>query len=155
METPVGRVVAFRCSPRPPAFSSQLDNSDCGSKMMPSEARPRVLVVDDDKRLTDALSVVLRQHGFDTITAYSGSEAIQIALKSPPDFILMDVMENGINGVDAAIAICEVLPSCRILLMSGVSNAVNRLDKSSKRGHRFDLMTKPVLAASLLDMFGR
>ena len=113
--------------------------------------KARVLVVDDDKRLADSLALVLAQHGFSVSAAYGGSEAVESALKSRPDFIVMDVMMIGIDGVDAAIAICETLPRCRILLMSGAEDAVKRLDKGSRRGHRFELLMKPVLTASLLD----
>lgn len=112
---------------------------------------PRVLVVDDDRKLADALSVVLNQHGFNTIAAYSGADAIQRALREPPDFIVMDVMMSGIDGVDSAIAICEILPRCRILLMSGAESARQRLEKGSIRGHTFELMMKPVLTDSLLE----
>lgn len=110
----------------------------------------RVLIVDDDRKLADTLSVVLNQHGFSTSVAYSGPEAIETALRSPPDFIVMDVIMNGIDGVDAAIAICEILPHCRILLMSGAEDAKQRLDKGTRRGHSFEFMMKPVLAPFLL-----
>jgi DNA-binding response OmpR family regulator len=119
---------------------------------MPSgSATPRVLVVDDDQRLADSLAVILNRNGFSTIAAYSGREAVEAALKSPPDFILMDVMMNGIDGVDAAIAICEIIPQTRILLMSGAEEAIQRLEKGSCRGHFFELMMKPLAPASLLD----
>ena len=119
---------------------------------MPGFSTPCVLVVDDDKRLADALAAVLNRHGFNTKTAYSGSEAIEAALKSRPDFILMDIMMKGIDGVDAAIAICETLPHCRIVLMSGAESALQNLEKGSRRGHHFEFFMKPITASSLLDM---
>lgn len=119
---------------------------------MPTESTFRhVLVVDDDRRLADALAVVLNQHGFATSAVYSGAEAIQSAIKTPPDFIVMDVFMNDIDGVDSAIAISETLPHCRILLMSGSEDARRRMEKGLRRGHSFELLTKPVLADSLLD----
>lgn len=119
--------------------------------MPAGSATPQVLIVDDDRKLADALSLVLGQRGYDTRVAYSGPEAIQTALTSPPDYIVMDIIMNGIDGVDAAIAICEILPECRILLMSGAEDAMQRLDKGSVRGHHFELLRKPVLADCLLD----
>lgn len=112
---------------------------------------PHVLVVDDDRKLADALAVVLNQRGFRTSVAYSGAEAIHSALKAPPDFIVMDVYMNGIDGVDVAIAISETLPHCRVLLMSGAADAIHKLEKGSQRGHSFELLMKPVLADSLLE----
>lgn len=119
---------------------------------MPGPSTPCVLVVDDDKRLADALAAVLNGHGFNTMTAYSGADAIVAALQSRPDFILMDVMMKGIDGVDAAIAICETLPHCRIVLMSGAESALQNLEKASQRGHHFDLFMKPITASSLVEM---
>lgn len=111
-----------------------------------------VLVVDDDRKLADALAVVLEQNGYSATVAYSGSDAIRSALKAPPDFILMDIRMRGIDGVDAAIAVSETLPHCRVLLMSGATDASQILRKASRRGHSFEVLTKPVLTDSLLDM---
>lgn len=114
----------------------------------------RVLVVDNDRKFADCLASILNEKGFDASAVYSGEEAIRSALKAPPDFITMDVMMGGIDGVDAAIAICEVLPSCRIVLISGHDDAVRRLDKACRRGHTFELLTKPIEANLLLNRLG-
>lgn len=119
---------------------------------MPGSSSPfRVLVVDDDLRIADTLALVLRQNGFDARAAYSGPEAIEAALKSPPNFIVMDVFMGDIDGVDSAIAITEALPHCRILLISGHVDALQRLTKGTARGHNFDLMMKPIQIPALLD----
>ena len=112
---------------------------------------PHVLVVDDDKTLADSLAAVLEQHGFHASVAYSGADAVQCALHAPPDFILSDIFMEGIDGVDVAIAITETLPRCRVLLMSGAADTSRTLDKAQRRGHNFEVLTKPVLTDSLLD----
>lgn len=113
--------------------------------------RSRVLVVDDDRKFADSLTIILNQAGFDANAVYSGSEAIRTALTFPPDFIVMDVVMDEIDGVDAAIAICEWLPHCRILLISVELESLQRLAKASIRGHQFDLLMKPVQISLLLD----
>lgn len=114
-------------------------------------ARPRVLVVDDDRNLADTLVSILNRSGFSATAAYSGPEAIQRALMFPPDCILMDVFMEGIDGVGAAIAIRETVPACGILLISGCEDAARRLEKSRVRGHDFELQMKPIEPAWLLD----
>lgn len=117
---------------------------------MPSS---RVLVVDDDRKYADSLAVILNQTGFAANAVYSGSEAIRTALRFPPDFIVMEVMmdEDEVDGVDAAIAICELLSHCRIVLISAELEAFKRLAKASVRRHRFELLMKPVQISLLLD----
>lgn len=114
-------------------------------------ARPRVLVVDDDRTFVGTLVCSLYENGFDARGAHSAREAIEAALKYPPAFILMDVMMDGIDGVDAAIAICETISDCHIMLISGHENARNLLRKASARGHEFELLMKPIETAHLLD----
>lgn len=109
-----------------------------------------MLVVDDDKSLADSLVIVLNRSGFAATAAYSGPEAIHRAVTFPPDCILMDVFMEGIDGVDAAIAIRETIPACGILLISGCEEAAQRLEKSSVRGHDFELLMKPIEPAWLL-----
>lgn len=72
-------------------------------------ARPRaplqtdytVLIVDDSRTVLHALTVVLEQGGFKTITAADGEEAIKIAKENDPDVILMDVIMPGMTGYQA------------------------------------------------------
>lgn len=111
-----------------------------------------VLVVDDDSTFADALVSLLFAEGLTATAVYSGPEAIASALRSAPDFIVMDVVmdRDGIDGVDAAIAICETAPIPCILLMSGHPRAEERLAKASARGHVFELLAKPIQFAMLL-----
>lgn len=123
------------------------------AKMKDAAAIPRVLVVDDDTAFADMLVSLLNSNGLSAKAAYSGREAIESALKSLPDFVLMDVIMDGIDGVDAAIAICETIPVPRVLLISGHPDAHKRLAKGILRGHDFELLMKPVQFARLLQKF--
>jgi CheY-like chemotaxis protein len=123
------------------------------AKMNGRSAIAHVLVVDDDRTLANTLVSLLNNAGLRAKAAYSGPEAIESALRSAPDFVLLDVIMDGIDGVDAAIAICETMPSTRVLLMSGHPDALNRLAKGSVRGHDIELLMKPVQLALLLQRF--
>lgn len=123
---------------------------DQSAKMMVPSENPRVLIVDDDRNFADTLVSVLNSHGVEAEAAYNGAEAIERALTTLPDFILIDVVMEGIDGVDAAIAICETTPAPRVLLISGHPDAHRRLKKGSVRGHDFAFLVKPLQLTSLL-----
>jgi CheY-like chemotaxis protein len=61
----------------------------------------RILVVDDEAEIRDVLSVLLSSEDLDVDTATNGREAIQMALESPPDMILMDIHMPVLDGVKA------------------------------------------------------
>ena len=51
--------------------------------------RHKILVVDDEHVIASTLATILGYQGFETATAYSGEEAIQVACSFQPNFILM------------------------------------------------------------------
>jgi twitching motility two-component system response regulator PilH len=60
-----------------------------------------VLIVDDSPTEQHVISSMLEKHGFETVMASDGEEAIQIAESAKPDVILMDVVMPGMNGFQA------------------------------------------------------
>jgi DNA-binding response OmpR family regulator len=58
----------------------------------------KVLVIDDDKELTDLLRIVLEPKGFEVITSNSGLEGIETAHQLQPDVIVLDLLLPGIDG---------------------------------------------------------
>jgi two-component system phosphate regulon response regulator PhoB len=60
----------------------------------------RILVVDDERDLTDLLAFNLQRAGYDVIPAYNGSDAIDIARRDIPDLIILDLMLPGMDGTE-------------------------------------------------------
>ena len=58
--------------------------------------------------------------------------------------LVSDVVMDGMNGIEAAIAVCGFLPQCTVLLMSGNNDTSRLLSEAEGRGHRFDILAKPV-----------
>jgi two-component system, OmpR family, response regulator MprA len=63
----------------------------------------RVLVVDDDRAVRDALRRVLTLDGYDVQSAEGGAEAIEAVAQSVPDAVVLDVGMPGIDGIE----VCE------------------------------------------------
>jgi two-component system KDP operon response regulator KdpE len=59
----------------------------------------RVLVVDDEPQIQRALAINLRARDYEVYTAASGTEALMVAAKHPPDVVLLDL---GLPDMDGA-----------------------------------------------------
>jgi DNA-binding response OmpR family regulator len=60
----------------------------------------RVLVVEDERTLADALAEGLREDGFAVVTAADGLQAFDLALPGRFDLIVLDLMLPGLSGLD-------------------------------------------------------
>ena len=58
-----------------------------------------ILVVDDEKPIVEILVYNLQKEGYDTLEAYDGETAIQLALEKKPDLILLDIMLPRVDGL--------------------------------------------------------
>lgn len=130
-----------------PAISRQESNSTD-----PRAREPRVLVVDDEKRIADSLCEILQSSGFQAIAAYDGWTALDAAARFNPDYLLSDVLMPRMNGVELAIAIRQACPKAKILLFSGQAGISEILEDGKKRGFTFDLVSKPIHPLKLVEM---
>jgi DNA-binding NarL/FixJ family response regulator len=80
----------------------------------------RVLIVDDHALFRRGLQMVLEgETDIDVVgEASDGHEAIERAEKTSPDVVLMDVRMPKRSGIEATRAIKEILPSCKILMLT-------------------------------------
>ncbi len=115
-----------------------------------NSAKPRVLVVDDERVIADTLAIILNQSGFNATAVYSGEKAVEMAETLRPDMVISDVIMNDLNGIDAAIQIRAMLPGCKILLFSGQAATADLLDRVRSQGHEFEILAKPVHPQDLL-----
>jgi YesN/AraC family two-component response regulator len=57
--------------------------------------------------------------------------------------MITDIFMPGMDGVETAIQLREVLPSCRVLLLSGHIKAFEYVESARQRGYDFELLRKP------------
>jgi CheY-like chemotaxis protein len=84
----------------------------------------RILVVDDDPVIRDLLSDVLEAEGYDVFQAANGQVAVEIARRSRPHLILMDLMMPVLDGSSAIriLKSADETRRIRIIVMSAVMN---------------------------------
>ena len=58
----------------------------------------KVLIVEDDRPLSQAIQVILKKEGISFLAAYDGEEALELAISEKPDLILLDLMLPKIDG---------------------------------------------------------
>ena len=66
-----------------------------------------ILIIEDEKPISDIIKFNLQKEGFDILTAYDGKEGLEMALSANPDLILLDIMLPGMNGFDVCKKIRE------------------------------------------------
>lgn len=118
--------------------------------MSDNPGKPKVLVADDERVIADTLAIILNQSGFSATAVYSGEKAVEAAKLLQPDMLISDVIMTDLNGIDAAIQIRALLPSCKILLFSGQAATADLLDRARTQGHEFEILAKPVHPQDLL-----
>jgi len=118
--------------------------------MPETNAKPKVLVADDERVIADTLSMILNQSGFEARAVYSGEKALELATTFEPDMLISDVIMADLNGIDAAIRIRSLLPSIKILLFSGQAATADLLEKARTQGYEFEILAKPVHPQDLL-----
>jgi CheY-like chemotaxis protein len=110
----------------------------------------KVLVADDERVIADTLVIILNQAGFEATAAYNGLAAVELAESLAPDMLISDVIMPELSGIEAAITIRRILPSCKILLFSGQAATADLLDKARTQGYEFEILAKPVHPQDLL-----
>ena len=74
----------------------------------------RILIVDDHPLTREALSSLLRAHGFDVLgCASDGEEAIVEASRLKPDLVLLDLSMPGLDGLGALPRLRQASPRAR------------------------------------------
>src|ERR1700734_1624598 len=111
---------------------------------------PKVLVVDDEQMIADTLKAILTRSGYDARATYCGEAAVETARNFQPDMLLTDVAMPGINGIETAIKVREMLPHCKVLLFSGQVATADLLEKARAQNLDFELLCKPIHPSDLL-----
>jgi two-component system phosphate regulon response regulator PhoB len=112
--------------------------------------KPRILVVDDDAFIRRPLESILRNEGFEPLTAVDGPECLERLSEARPDLIILDVMMPGRDGFDVCKTIKQEVEyaDIPIILLSARGQEHDR-----ERGlclGASEFMTKPYSPAQLV-----
>jgi two-component system, OmpR family, phosphate regulon response regulator PhoB len=63
-------------------------------------AKPRILIIEDERGLTEVLTYNLQREGYDTLVAHDGLEGLRKAQTNPPDLVILDLMLPTMDGLE-------------------------------------------------------
>ncbi len=94
-----------------------------------SDAPQRLLLlVDDDPAFNRILGRALGQRGFTVLSAHSSSEALDLASRHEPEFVILDLNLAGESGLRLIQPLLEVTPEARILVLTGYASITTAVD---------------------------
>lgn len=85
-----------------------------------------ILVVDDEKEITDAIEIYLKNQNYNVFKAYDGQEALVIFEREKIDLIIMDIMMPNLDGKDATVKIREK-STIPIIMLSAKSEDMDKI----------------------------
>jgi two-component system OmpR family response regulator len=107
----------------------------------------KILVVEDDRNLSDTLKYNLRKDGYDVVTAGDGVEALDAARREKPDLIILDLMLPKLSGFE----VCRILRkdmTVPILILTAKTDETDKIVGLEIGAD--DYMTKPFSLRELL-----
>jgi len=111
---------------------------------MPGE---KILIIDDDKPISDLIKSYLSKEGFLPLTAFDGKEALDVLQEQNPDLIILDVMLPSIDGMELCLEIRKK-SNVPIIFLSCKSEEIDKIIGLSAGGD--DYMTKPFMPGELI-----
>lgn len=109
----------------------------------------RVLVVDDDRRMTRTLADILALAGHEVVEAWSGLQALECIQAQNFDCVLTDIQMPGMDGVELHRHIYRERPGLPVVLMTAY--AANQLIRQGVEDGVVGALDKPLNIAHLLD----
>jgi len=117
--------------------------------MAATATQPKVIVIDDQPVIADTLAEILKQNGYDAVALHSGEEALNWVTRSQPAIVLSDIRMHKINGIQAAVHIRTLYPTCRIILFS--ASAINESEQAAIDECGFEFLHRPLHPKEVLN----
>lgn len=112
------------------------------------ESAGRVLVVDDDVEVREALQRILRKENLEVTTAADGGEALTLFTQGRFDLVISDLIMPVMDGLTLLREIRHIDPDARVLIMTAYGGWDSYLD--AMNAGAFNYVTKPIKREELL-----
>lgn len=108
----------------------------------------RLLIVDDEKGIRDALAQVFEYEGQEVRVAEDGPDALLVANTFQPDLVFLDVKMPGMDGLEVLARLGDESPGSLVIMISGHGTIETALE-ATRRG-AYDFLEKPLDTDRLL-----
>jgi two-component system, NtrC family, nitrogen regulation response regulator NtrX len=108
----------------------------------------RILVVDDEKDIVEAIADILALEGYAVLKAYRGYDAVKTAVKEKPDLVILDVKMPIMDGMDTLHELRQKGFEKPVIIISGHGDVKTAVE--AVRLGAFDFLEKPLSRNGLL-----
>jgi DNA-binding NtrC family response regulator len=93
------------------------------SRTAPERSLGRILVVDDDPSVVSILTKYFSDAGYSVDAAAHGGDALIAVSQYQPDVVVLDILMEGLNGVQVLEQIRSLDPKIRVIMITGSGDA--------------------------------
>jgi two-component system response regulator AtoC len=104
--------------------------------------KPLLLVIEDDETVGLALGTFFSKNGYSVLTAASGAEGLETALREIPDTVILDLRLPDVYGIDVLSGIKKTFPEIPVIIMTGYGE-IGEAVKAMKLGAEY-YFQKPI-----------
>jgi PAS domain S-box-containing protein len=107
----------------------------------------KILIVDDEELIVRLLSISLRSDGYQTVSAFSGEQGLEVFKAESPDIVVTDIKMPGMDGLELLKKIKEIDPEKEVIIVTGhgdIDSTITALQYGAS-----DFINKPVRDAAL------
>ena len=108
----------------------------------------RILVVDDEQSIVDAVATALRYEGYEVEEVYNGRDALAAVARAEPDLIVLDWMLPDIEGIEVGRRLRALGFKSAVLFLTAKDSTENKVEALRAGGD--DYVTKPFSLAEIV-----
>lgn len=101
----------------------------------------RMLVVEDDRDVSECLVQFFSGRGFEVGSAFSGEEALDRLAQNQVEVVLLDILLPGLTGLEVLRRLKQLQPQVKVVMVSGLDH--DDLRWQARRYGASDYVTKP------------
>ena len=108
----------------------------------------RILVIDDEAAIREAMRMILEYEGYECVLAASGPEGLAAIERETPDLVFLDIRMPGMDGLEVLDRIQAITRCLPVVIVSGHGTVATAVE-ATKRG-AFDFIEKPLESERVL-----
>ncbi|MBI5179948.1 MAG: sigma-54-dependent Fis family transcriptional regulator, partial [Nitrospirae bacterium] len=113
----------------------------------------KILIVDDEKNITDVLATILISLGYSVSTASDGEEALSILKKEYYELVITDIKMPQMDGLSLLKEINKLKKDIIIIMLTGLATTDTAVE--AMRSGAFDYVVKPFNIEKIIDVVAR
>jgi DNA-binding NtrC family response regulator len=112
-------------------------------------AKPRVLIVDDEERFRTTMAKLLTINGLEVTAVGSGKAALEELKANPYDVITLDIRMPEMSGLEALAEIKKVNPEVEVIILTGHASVDTAVEIMKLGGYEY--LLKPTSTEELMN----